>query len=88
MTEEQNKNGEEKVTLIITILGAIFFGFLLPLIVWFVKRDSFSSYADTADDIYSRDYMRSFVICRYRVHSSAAGSYCEYCCSCYGCCCR
>ena len=41
MTEEQNKNGEEKVTLIITILGAIFFGFLLPLIVWFVKRDSF-----------------------------------------------
>lgn len=47
MTEEQNKNGEEKVTLIITVLGAIFFGFLLPLIVWFVKRDSFSSYADS-----------------------------------------
>ena len=46
MIEEQNKNGEEKVLLIITILVSIIFGFLLPLIVWFVKRDSFSSYAD------------------------------------------
>lgn len=41
MIEEQNKNGEEKVLLIITILVSIIFGFLLPLIVWFVKRDSF-----------------------------------------------
>ena len=46
MIEEQNKNGEEKVLLIITSLVSIIFGILLPLIVWFVKRDSFSSYAD------------------------------------------
>lgn len=44
--EQQNKNKDEKVLLLVTILGSIFLGFLLPLIIWLVQKDTFSAYAN------------------------------------------
>lgn len=44
MSNEQNQVTNEKALLIAGTLGSIFLGFLMPLLIWLVKKDDLSFY--------------------------------------------